>query len=69
VLQIHILHLLGGNVVLIIWNPAVGLIVLKSVIVILWVRVPACVDSHNVIGHNYPTIMVTVVKKLALLME
>ena len=55
--------------VLIIWNPAVGLIVLKSVIVILWVRVPACVDSHNVIGHNYPTIMVTVVKKLALLME
>ena len=34
--------------VLIIWNPAIGLIVLASVIVILCVCVPACVDSHNV---------------------
>jgi hypothetical protein len=41
----------GGNVVLIIWNPAIGLIVLASVIVILMVCV-ACGgyggDSHNV---------------------
>jgi hypothetical protein len=34
-------------VVLIIWNPAIGLILLASVIVILMVCV-ACGDSHNV---------------------
>ena len=43
---LYILYL-GGNVVLIIWNPAIGLIVLASVIVILMVCV-ACGDSHNV---------------------
>lgn len=49
---LYILYL-GGNVVLIIWNPAIGLIVLASVIVILMVCV-ACGDSHNVRPHQLP---------------